>query len=190
MRKALLALALVACCALMFQTAVSAGVAPPAAKSHGASLGDWAKRFFLFDGAIPVVDGSHPALYVPIFQWVCSPDIFPGESIAECLAQADGAFDVVETSLTVDGKTLDDEALEAYRAETGTFTLPLAPDNFWEVAFGVELGSSITFAADAIGVLVSPLSVGTHTIVISAASEEFGFAGELTYGITVAPPGT
>ena len=230
MRKALLALALVACGSLMFQPAVSAGVAPPAAKSHGASLGDWAKRFFLFDGAIPVVDGSHPALdagdvdcglgqsgkvwfletapslegdferrctipvgtalYVPIFQWVCSPDIFPGESIAECLAQADGAFDVVETSLTVDGKTLDDEALEAYRAETWPFTLPLAPDNFWEVAFGVELGSSITFAADAIGVLVSPLSAGTHTIVISAASEEFGFAGELTYVITVAPPGT
>ncbi len=171
MRKALLALLLAAVCALMFQTAVSAGVAPPTAKSHGASLGEWAKRFFAFDGAIPVVNGSHPALedgavdcsrgqagkvwfletapslegdferrctiptgtalYVPVFQWVCSPEIFAGEPLADCLAQADGAFADVELSLSVDGKTLDDAALEAYRAETGPFTLPLAADNFW-----------------------------------------------------------
>ena len=229
MRKALLALLLAAVCALMFQTAVSAGVAPPTAKSHGASLGEWAKRFFEFDGAIPVVNGSHPALedgavdcsrgqagkvwfletapslegdferrctiptgtalYVPVFQWVCSPEIFAGESLADCLAQADGAFADVELSLSVDGKTLDDAALEAYRAETGPFTLPLAADNFWEFAFGVELGSSISFAADAIGAIVSPLSVGTHTIVVSASSEQFGFDGELTYVITVAPNG-
>lgn len=229
MRKTLLALLLVAACALTFQTAVSAGVAPPGAMPHGTSLGGWAKGFFLFDGAIPVVDGSHPALdagdvdcsrgqsgktwfletapsldgdferrctvptgttlYVPVFQWFCSPDIFPGESLDDCLAQADDAFDVVDVALTVDGRTLGDDALEAYRAETGAFTLPLAPANFWEVAFGVELGSSISFAADAIGVPLPPLSVGTHTIVVSVASEEFGFAGALTYVITVAPRG-
>ena len=102
----------------------------------------------------------------------------------------DGGFDAVDLSLTVDGEALNDAALEAYRAKTGTFTLPLAPVNFWEVAFGVELGSSISFASDAIGVIVSPLSVGTHTIVVSAESEEFGFTGTLTYVITVAPQRT
>ena len=229
MRKALLALLLAVVCSLAFQTAVSAGVAPPTAKSHGASLSEWAKRFFVFDGTIPVVNGSHPALdagdvdcslgqsgkvwflesapslegdferrctiptgtalYVPVFAWVCSPEIFAGESIADCLALADDAFADVEASLTVDGKTLDDAALDGYRAETGTFTLPLAADNFWEFAFGVELGSSISFASDGIGAIVSPLSAGTHRIVISAASEQFGFDGELTYVITVAPHG-
>jgi hypothetical protein len=229
MRKALIVLALVAGCALVFQTAVTAAVAPPAAKSHGASLGEWAKRFFVFDGAIPVVNGSHPALdagnvdcglgqqgkvwfletapslvgdferrctipsgttlYVPVFQWFCSPDLIEGEVIADCLAQADDVFDQIDVALSVDGFALDDAALEGYRATTGTFQLPLAPVNYWELVFGTELGSSITFAADAIGVLLPPLSVGTHTIVVSAASEELGFGGTLTYRITVAPRG-
>ncbi|MGZ8783913.1 MAG: hypothetical protein ACXWZB_10505 [Gaiellaceae bacterium] len=229
MRKTLCVLALVAGCALMFQATVTAGIQPPTAKSHGANLGEWAKRFFVFDGGVPVVDGSHPALdagdvdcglgqsgkvwfletapslvgdyerrctiptgtalYVPVFQWFCSPDLLAGEVIAECLAQADGAFGAVELGLSVDGVALDDAALDAYRSRTGTFRLPLAADNYWEVAFGIELGSSITFAADAIGALVTPLSVGTHTIVVSAASEEFGFGGTLTYRLTVAPRG-
>jgi len=41
------------------------------------------------------------------------------------------------------------------------------------------------FASDAIGVLVDDLSTGEHEIVVSWESSDFGFAGSLTYLITV-----
>ena len=228
-RVLLLTTGLAAALALATQAvgAAPSPIRPPDAKAEGATLAKLAKRFFVFDGAIPVVDGSHPALddgdvdcgigqfsrglwfletapslvgdyerrctvpkgatlYVPVFQWFCSEDI-DGIPIDECLGEADGAFAAVDLELTVDGVSLDDAALEAYRVRTGTFELPLAEDSYWEYAFGIELGDSITFAAEAIGALVGPLPVGEHVIVISASSEEFGFGGTLTYRITVAP---
>ncbi len=206
---------------------VASDIKAPTAKVDGATLTKWTKRFFFYDGAISVVDGSHPALddgdvdcsigqtsrkvwfletapsltsdferrcavpkgtvlYVPVFQWFCSEEI-DGQPIPECLAFGDEIFSIVELELRVDGVTLDNAALQAYRVQTGIFELPLAEDSFWEFAFGVELDDSITFASDAIGALVGPLSQGEHEIEVSAASEEFGFEGSLTYHLTVAP---
>lgn len=228
MRKALVVLVVVTGLALAAQASGTATseIRSPTAKVEGATLTKWTKRFFLFDGAIPVVDGSHPAidtgdvdcslgqtsrkvwfletsfdlgadverrcavpkgttLYVPVIQWICSPELFDGEPIPDCLAAAD--FSNVDLSLTVDGATLDDEALQEYRVLTGEFELPLAEDSIWEYAFGLELGDSISFASEAVGALVGPLSLGGHEIVVSYASEEFGFAGSITYALTVVP---
>lgn len=229
MKRALLAAALVAGLALA-STASGTGpghILPPTAKSHGLTLEKLTRGFFVFDAAIPVLDGSHPALdvgdvdcglgqwsrgvwflettpdlagdferrctvpkgvtlYVPVFQWFCSEE-FDGVPIPECLAQGQEGFDLIDFELKVDGVTLDDAALEAYRVQTGVFELPLVEDSFWEFVVGVELDDSITFASDAIGALVGPLPQGEYEIVVSASSEAFEFAGSLTYKITAAP---
>ena len=218
---------LVGCLALFAAAAAgTANVLPPQAKAGGASLSEWAKRFFVFDAAIPVVNGSHPALddgdvdcsvgqtgnvwfletapdiagsferrcsipsgtrlYVPVFQWFCAPEI-DGNPVAPCLVEADAAFDEIEVGLTVDGESFDDAALEAYRAETGAFELPLVEDSFWETLTGLELDNSLEFGADVVGVLLHPLSVGAHEIVLTYAADAFGFEGTLTYRITVTP---
>ena len=227
MRRAIAACVLVTCLGLIAASAgAAANVLPPQANAGGGSLSDWAKRFFIFDAAIPVVNDSHPALdagdvdcsigqsgnvwflettpdvvgdferrcsiptgtklYVPVFQWVCAEalDLIP---VAECLPQADAFLQELDLSLTVDGETLDRAALDAYRAATGVFQLPLVEDSYWEWLTGVELADSIEFGSDAIGVLLHPLSVGTHEIVVTYASETFGFGGSLTYRITVTP---
>ena len=52
-------------CFLALLTVTTAAAAPPPqAKKGGADLSEWAKRFFVFDASIPVVNGSHPALDV------------------------------------------------------------------------------------------------------------------------------
>ena len=157
------------------------------------SLGQSGNTWFLettpdvvgdFERSCSVPTGTK--LYVPIFQWVCAEalDLIP---VADCLLDADAFMAEIELSLTLDGETLDREALEAYRAQTGIFQLPLAEDSYWEWLTGAELGDSIEFGSDAIGVLLAPLSVGTHVIVVSYSSDTFGFAGSLTYRITVTP---
>ena len=226
MKRALRALALVGAIALLAVQAAGANVLPPQAKPHGADLGEWAERFFVFDASIPVVDDSHPAidvgdvdcgigqngkawfletspdlnadierrcsiptgtmLYVPVFQWFCAPEL-DGVPIPECLDQADDAFAAIELSLTVDGVTIGNDRLQDYRATTGTFELSLVEDSYWEWFLGIELDDSISFAADAIGALVSPLPVGEHEIVISFTSDEFGFDGSVTYVLDVRP---
>jgi hypothetical protein len=200
-------------------------IRPPDAKVDGADLAKWTKRYFVWDAAIPVVDGSHPALddgdvdcgigqfskrlwfletapsldgdferrctvpkgatlYVPILQWICSP-AFDGQPTPECLGGA--AHDLVDISLRVDGVQLDDAALDAYRVIVPEFELELVEDSFWEFLFDTEFPDSIPFATDAFGAFVGPFRDGEHEIVVSAASEEFGFEGTLTYRITVAP---
>jgi hypothetical protein len=229
MRRYLIALALIASLALAAQASGTAAndIRPPTAKVEGATLQKLTKRFFIFDGVIPVVDGSHPALdlgevdcsigqpsrklwfletgplgngdfersctvakattlYVPHLQSTCSPE-FDGVPVDECLAGADDIHAAFDLSLTVDGVTLDDDDLEQYRTSTGEFEIPLADDNIWEVFFGTEFGESLTFGSDAIGVLVGPLSVGSHEIVIDSKAEEFGIDSTLTYHLTVVP---
>ena len=214
-------------CFLALLTVTSAAAAPPPqSKKGGADLSEWAKRFFVFDASIPVVNGSHPALdegdvdcslgqsgkvwfletapgvagdferrcsipsgtklYVPVFQWFCAPEL-DGIPIADCLVDADAAFADIDVGLTVDGKTLDDAALDAYRAEVDAFDLPLVEDSYWEFTTGLELDDSLEFGADVVGVLLHPLSVGTHVIVVTYGSQAFGFEGSLTYRITVTP---
>jgi hypothetical protein len=229
MRRALLITGLVAALVLSTQAlgAEPSPIRPPTAKAEGADLGKWAKRFFFYDAAIPVVDGSHPAfdvgdvdcslgqfsrgvwllettpdlngdferrcdvpkgttLYVPVFQWWCSEEL-DGIPDDECFAETDGILDLIDLRLEVDGVVLDDAALEAYRAKTGSFELPLVENSFWEYVFDTELDDSITFAADAFGALVGPFRDSEHVIVVSQRSEELGFEGSLTYRINVTP---
>ena len=226
MKRALTALVLVSTVALLAVQAGGANVLPPQANTHGADLGEWAKRYFVFDASIPVVNDSHPGidvgdvdcslgqtgkvwfletspdidgdierrcsiptgttLYMPVFQWICFPEV-DGVPIPECLAQADDIFAAVEGTLTVDGVTIPYDRLLDYRATTGAFDLPLVEDSFWEWLTGLELGDSMSFASDAIGVLISPLSVGEHEIVLTFSSDAFGFDGSVTYSIDVTP---
>jgi hypothetical protein len=229
MRRYLLVLVLLAGLALVAQASgsVEDSIRPPTAKFDGATLKKLTKRFFLFDAAIPVVDGSHPALdlgevdcgigqtsrrlwfletgplgdgdfersctvaksttlYVPHLQWICSPE-FDGVAVDECLAGADDGHAAFDLTLIVDGVTLDDDELEPYRTSNGEFEIPLPEDNIWEAFFGTEFGDSLTFGADAIGVLVGPLPVGSHEIAIVSKSEEFGIDTTLTYHLTVVP---
>jgi hypothetical protein len=226
MKRSLCVLTLVCAIALLVVGAGTANVLPPQSNAHGASLGEWAKRYFVFDASIPVVNDSHPGidvgdvdcgigqsgrvwfletspeidgdierrcsvptgttLYMPVFQWICFPEV-DGVPIPECLDQADDIFSGIEMNLSVDGVTIGNERLQDYRATTGAFDLPLVEDSFWEWLSGLELGDSMPFAADAIGVLVSPLSVGAHEIVLTWTSDAFGFDGSVTYSITVTP---
>jgi len=226
MRRTIAACVLFGFLALLTVTTAAAKVPPPQANLGGANLSDWAKRFFVFDASVPVVDGSHPALdegvvdcslgqsgkvwfletapgivgeferrcsipsgtglYMPVFQWFCAPEL-DGIEIADCLVDADGAFEDIDLGLTVDGHAYDDAALDAYRAEVEEFELPLVEDSYWEFVTGLELGDSLEFGADVVGVLLHPLSVGTHEIVVTYSSRAFEFAGTLTYRITVTP---
>lgn len=230
MRKLSVVIAIAIGLGLVAQAAGSTAsdIRPPTAKVEGATLTKLTKRFFFFDGAIPVVDGSHPSLdvgavdcsigqsskklwflagvfdldsdlekscvvpksatlYVPIISWVCSPELFDGEDLDECLADGLELNALLDLSLTVDGVTLDTEALAAYQVQTGGFDLPLVEDSIWEYTLGLELGDSISFGTDAFAALVGPLSVGEHEIVVTYRSEEFGFEGSLTYHLTAAP---
>ena len=126
-------------------------------------------------------------LYVPVLQWVC-PRQLDGRDVADCLADADWIFGVLDLGLTVDGHTLDNTALQAHRVRTRRFDLMLAADSFWDFFCGCDAGASLDFAADGISALVGPLSVGSHTITVRYASATFGFAGSLTYRLTVTPP--
>ena len=223
--KRLRTLVAVAAFSLVAATMTSAAILPPNDRGHD-DLAKWAKKFFVFDAAIPVVNGSHPALdegdvdcslgqhgktwfletapgldgdferrcsvpegtrlYVPVFQWLCSPDL-DGQEVSDCLLDADDTFGVIDLTVSVDGVVLDDAALEQYRAATGSFELPLVEDSYWEFVTGLELGESIEFGADAYGVLVDQLAAGQHVIRVSATSTEFEFDGSLTYTITVEP---
>ncbi len=227
MRKLVVLIVLVAGMVLVAQAPGAGGpvAKPPNATVHGATLAEWAERFFAWEASIGVVNGSHPSLdtgdvdcgieqrsqkvwflttfdlfadelerrctvptgtmlYVPVIQWICSPDLF-GEEVDECLAAAD--FAEIDLSLSVDGRTLDNAALQSYRAVTGAFELPLVEGSLWEQWFG-ELPDSITFGSEAVGALVGPLSAGRHDVVISAACEVCGFDVSFTYELTVSPP--
>jgi hypothetical protein len=126
------------------------------------------------------------AFYVPVLQWVCPPAL-SGLEVADCLAQADGVFALLDLGLTVDGRALDDDDLAAYRVRTPRFDLAIAADSVWDVFCGCDLGTSLDFAADGIGALIGPLPPGPHTITIRYASEAFGFTGSLTYRLDVTP---
>jgi len=116
-----------------------------------------------------------------------------GVDEADCRAVAKFLADnAVGLSCTIDGKPLTN--LEAYRADSPFFDFGPMPDNN---LLGLPEGTSSSAVSDGYFVMLAPLSAGTHTIhftsafVFTAAEDgfDFSFTLDITYHITVKPPG-
>jgi hypothetical protein len=131
------------------------------------------------------------ALFFPIVNVECSTveaDPFHGNDQASLSRCANGHIDKTSgLAATIDGIPV--RALDSYRGESPLFTFgPLPDPNVLgppPVAAGT-IGSSVDVG---IYLLLTPLSVGSHTIHFTGTFDEFGVSIDTTYYLTVAPQG-
>jgi hypothetical protein len=128
------------------------------------------------------------ALFVLVEANECSniePPPFFGETEAELRECAATGFDSFggTYSLTVDGVVVSD--LASYRSQTPVFGYTLPEDNIYGLPAGTTASAALS---DGVFVMLSPLSVGTHTIVIAVDSPVLGVLDE-RYEIHVVPRG-
>lgn len=140
-----------------------------------------------FDITIP----AGTPLFFPVVNAECSvlePDPFHGDNEASLRACANGHIDHTSGRFAViDGVPVNN--LDAYRVESPLFEFgPLPEDNLFEF-FGLDAPAGTTSPAVDAGVyvLLAPLSVGEHVLHFGGTLDEFNFAIDTTYIITVAP---
>lgn len=143
-------------------------------------------------GAFPGVDvtrsGTVPpgkALFFPVANWVWVATE-PDESFDEGLALVQEAMDTVEgMSVTIDGvpvSGLEDVLDSPYRfSSPRPFVLTLPENNLLSLDAG-EYGPA---ACDGVWLMLTPLSVGNHTI--SFQYSNWGDTATITYDLTVSP---
>ena len=153
----------------------------------GGSLGDSVTR----DVTIPV----GKAVLLPVHQWIfgavafdCDPSV-PGvpcdvPTLQAAAAAAALAVDLME--VTIDGRVIPN--VERFRTlSPSEFSVTIPADNF-PTHFGspVPAGTYSPQVADGYYLILTPLSVGQHTIALHVDST-LGFSYDHLYNITVAP---
>jgi len=128
------------------------------------------------------------ALFVLVEANECSniePPPFFGETEAELRECTSSGFDAFggTYSLTVDGVEIAD--LASYRSQAPVFSYTLPEDNIYGLPAGTTASTAMS---DGVFVMLSPLPVGTHTIVIAIDSPVLGVVDE-RYEIHVVPRG-
>ena len=139
-------------------------------------------------------------LFFPIINTECSTLEGNGTTQAELLACAsffqNHAHDM---TATIDGRAVNN--IDRYRVQSPLFTYGPLPDNSVLEFFGVGgavAGATSPAMADGVYLLLRPLSRGTHTIRFTGGQTfstangdpfDFDFELDITYHITVAPPG-
>lgn len=130
------------------------------------------------------------ALFFPVINVECSslePDPFHGDTPAARAACANGIID--QTSglfATIDGRAV--QSLQGFRGQSPDFTFgPLPDPNILLGTADVGLTGQSTDAG--FYLLLTPLSVGQHTIHFGGTFDEFNAFIDTTYNITVVPAG-
>jgi hypothetical protein len=130
------------------------------------------------------------ALFFPVINVECSslePDPFHGDTPAARAACANGIID--QTSglfATIDGRAVQN--LQGFRGQSPDFTFgPLPDPNILLGTADVGLTGQSTDAG--FYVLLTPLSLGQHTIHFGGTFDEFNAFIDTTYNITVVPAG-
>ena len=124
------------------------------------------------------------ALFVPVVYWVCDPDL-DGVDFPTCIKQGQEKLPNVVSVLTVDGLATK---TSRWLTDTGKFRLALAGESLWDTKTK-KLGASTLFQAAGVGVLLTPLSTGLHTIRVSVDLDGAGSGKPqaISYKITVGP---
>jgi hypothetical protein len=127
------------------------------------------------------------ALFFPLVNGEASTAEGNGSTEAELRAVAKGFADATVPSslfVQIDGRSL--QGLASYRAQSPLFTYGPLPDNN---ILGLPAGTISQSVADGYHVMLTPLSVGQHTLHFGGTSESpgFTFIEDITYHITVAP---
>jgi len=127
-------------------------------------------------------------LFFPIANAEASTIEGNGATEAELRAVAQSFQDVATNlSAEVDGVAIRN--LDAYRVQSPLYTFGPLPDNNVVQAFGIDApaGTTSKSVADGVFLMLSPLSVGKHTIHFHAEVPDFNFLLDITYHITVKP---
>ena len=129
------------------------------------------------------------AILLPVHQWIFGATVFdcdPSVPGVPCdvhtlkQAAADAAKAVALMEVSIDGQAISD--VKDYRVKSPTaFSVTVPADNL----SGVPAGTHSPQVADGYYMLLSPLSVGSHTISVHVVSS-LGFEYVHTYNITVA----
>jgi hypothetical protein len=108
---------------------------------------------------------------------------FHGENEAELRACANGLLDLAtDFYVAIDGRPVQDPG--AYRTDSPLFSYgPLPEGN----VLGLPPGTQSDAVAAGYGVLLAPLSVGTHRIIVRAAVPAFGIAVDAEFIVNVKP---
>ena len=134
---------------------------------------------------IPITIPSGTALFFPIINFECSnvegPPFF-GATEADRRACANFLTDQVSgLAAEIDGRSVQE--LSRYRTESPGFAFNFPTDN---ILFIPGPGSALSVDAGYY-LLLTPMSVGAHTIHFTATTDYFGFTFDTTYVVTVAP---
>ena len=130
------------------------------------------------------------ALFFPIVNVECSnlePDPFHGDTPAARGACANSLIDHTSGLFaTIDGRAVQN--LQGFRGQSPDFTFGPLPDP--NILLG-NTGVGLTGRSTDVGfyLLLTPQSVGTHTIRFGGTFDDFGLFINTTYSITVVPAG-
>jgi len=132
---------------------------------------------------------SGTALFFPILNVESSTLEGNGTTLAELSANSKYLADFIQTDtifVKVDGKSLQN--LASYRSQSPQFQFGPLPDNN---LLGAPAGSTSNSVSDGYHVMLSPLSVGQHTVEFGgrlvAEPLNLTFVQDITYHITVTP---
>jgi hypothetical protein len=131
---------------------------------------------------------SGTPLLVPVINTECSviePDPFHGDDDETLNACANGHIDNTSGLFaSLDGRQIRN--LDAYRTESPIFSFGPLPDNN---LFGAPEGTTSDSADAGVYLLLTPLSVGQHTLIVRGTFDQFGASIDTTFNITVVPRG-
>lgn len=126
------------------------------------------------------------AIFMPIVNasYIQFPTDDPQLTIDQMRAISKDAVDsMTNVSASIDGVAVSNIA--AQRVQSPVFQFTNVPADSLGAADGVTPGS--VGVDDGYYLMLSPLSVGTHTIHVTGASAELGFSADVTVNITVTP---
>jgi hypothetical protein len=133
---------------------------------------------------LPVTISAGQALFLPVINAECSvlePDPFHGDDEAELRACANGHIDnTAGLYAAIDGVPVNN--LQSYRVESPLFVFgPLPADNL----FGAPAGTTSPSVDAGFYLLVTPLSVGNHTVQVKGTAVDLNFSIDTTFHIVV-----
>jgi hypothetical protein len=143
-------------------------------------------------GTIP--DGT--ALFVPLINWESAKAEGKGTSYGQLFANSQFMLDhATNLSFMIDGQAVQN--IEHYRAQSALFTWgPLPSDNFFGDSVKFPAGLTSQSVADGYYVMLTPLSLGTHTLqftggiktsIANGDPSNFESQLDITYNLTVTP---
>jgi hypothetical protein len=121
-------------------------------------------------------------LFFPIVNSVDSPPDPPRTTINEFRKVVQDIIDgAVSLEVDLDGQSLKDKDLIAFRIQSSAFDITLPNDNLFNVAAGTYFPA----VDDGVYVMLEPLSAGSHLLHFTGRIPAFNFTLDITYYLTV-----